>query len=197
MSCDRVRRTDPVLRSPGFLVVAVAASLLGLLSQPQGGTQSTTSKIKFCFRYEADFADSGSGEDYWRERVASREARGMKVRIIRNSRSAALFDGFLDDGFGGNGSGCTPALAVASGSATYAFHLTSRGRIQGNELVVKDYDAAQQSPVTWIASGGKLGPGTWVIDLGPPPSTARNVFNVYQANAFALYRHTGALAKTG
>jgi hypothetical protein len=149
--------------------------------------------MKLCIRYDVHFVDSGAGEDYWTDPTAPRAARGMKATLLRQGQSSPVYEGFLDDGRGEDEEGCTPAFPV-SGTASYTLRLASHGRIQGGDLFVHDYDASPPAPLIWVIDAGTLGPGTWLLDLGPPPSRLVNVFNVYQASAFALYRHGGGLA---
>lgn len=166
-------------------MLALAAAIAAL--SPLAADAAT---VKFCISHTGSYGDSGvAGEDFWTD-ASAKLARGAFFEVEKGGVS--LFSSFLGDGLGAGdpGIGCTSDITVASANGTYDLTVSSYGwGINGND--VEAYDNALSlwgASSSYVVSGGA---GTYNVTITVSPGTGYNVLNVYQAGAYAMYRHNG------
>lgn len=118
-------------------------------------------------------------------------ARGAHYEVRNSSSTVILYQGNLYDGLNGT-AGCTPPLSLASG--TYDFYVRSYGVVQNNDLNVYNENGSPNTKYVWKDDESVSASGTKSITL-PPFGETREVFRVYQAAAWALYRHAGGMTE--
>lgn len=173
------------------LAVPAVATLTFLLGAP---TLVHAHTVTWCAYIPVQYNDSDAGspqypEDHWEETTSStfKAARG-NFYVILELGGELEWSGYLYDGLNGT-AGCTAGLTMGTG--TYAFFVYSDGKVQGNWLYAYDEDGVGSkyvvaSPVSVNASGTKN-------FYSSPAGETDEVFNVYQAAAWALYRHAGGM----
>lgn len=147
--------------------------------------------VKVCFDVEVAYTDAGSGESYWIETTPTgRSARGTLAQVKRDG--VIVHSGFLGDGLGTGDLGCTAALAGSS-VGTWTYSLVTLGHVNGNYVtaVNDDTDDSQES----IAGSHVEASSVSTLDITCAPNIGEEqVWSVFMAAAFSIYRHNGGLA---
>lgn len=167
-----------------------------LLSSPTASAVT----VQFCIGHTGEYDDngeagvgSGGPEDYWTG-DGPKAPRGAFAEVYKyvNLNWVEVWSGLLGDGFGAEGIGCTPSITVAAVNGSYDIDVSSYGTV--NSVDINVYDD-QDPPRLWAAGTGAflvsdsqpVQNKTIAVSAGP----GFDVLNVYQAAAYALYRHNG------
>jgi len=148
--------------------------------------------IDLCFEYATSFVDvddvTDAGEDYWTDNDP-KKARGIYYHI---EKGAQEWWGVAGDGFGGTDIGCTGDKTPNIANGSYDIDIYSVGRVQDNWIYAED--AGTSSYVTHsFVYNHTAGSGQHPV-LAVTVGTGNEAeFNVYQAMAYALYRHAGGM----
>ncbi|OGQ09697.1 MAG: hypothetical protein A2138_09565 [Deltaproteobacteria bacterium RBG_16_71_12] len=157
---------------------------------------------KFCVTVNVTFTDSSNGgtdpvwqllagasperiEDNWWTQTAARPPRGARYEL--KAGSFILMSGYLDDGFGTQGAGCTANYTGRLTPNTMVIY--SRGSIQSNWLYSYDSYRAVDSMTTTFT--GVPQSGEKPVYFGSPSTVEGRVWAGYIGGSFALYRHAG------
>jgi len=180
-----------------FAVVLVALGLtLSATSTPADAA------VRFCFKHNVDFIDSGQElatscssfnparcEDDWKTNDAY-AARGIRVKVEKqiNSVYTQIWYNYTDDGDGGDGAGCTPALDPAgANTGWYKITLESRAKVKGNYIYSRNSsdELATNTFVTYISTDGVTGTYSFT---GSSSSLILERFNVLSAASQAQWK---------
>lgn len=159
---------------------------------------------KFCVTMPVEYLDSSNAgaqppnwellsgaspertEDNFTSQVGAVAPRGA-IYQIKSASKQVLMSGFLDDGFGAFGAGCTGYYTGFQTPATIT--VKTNGVIQANDLGVY-LPAATVS--TLIASLGTVPQsGPHYVLITPPDGNHTRAWRGYIAGAYALFRHAG------
>jgi hypothetical protein len=159
------------------------------------GTAIGASQV--CIEINTVYADAGYAltngvkEDYWQSQSYMRPPRGADFTLLWNG--VPVSTGHLGDGSDPNVPiGCTPSVQTYAG--TYFIYVYSQGIVNGNRIVSLNHNRSTRSVYSYL---GALPAGQSTVQITPVGSgqtdTAEleDVFEAYNAGAFALYRHTG------
>ncbi|MBI1948384.1 MAG: hypothetical protein HYS27_22035 [Deltaproteobacteria bacterium] len=180
----------------GAIVVGVVAAITLGLAAP-----SLAYNTKFCVTMPVTYNDSSGGgtswellsgaspertEDNFTSQSGAVAPRGALYQI-KNASKQVLMSGFLDDGFGAFGAGCTGYYTGWQTPATIT--VKTNGVIQSNDLGV--YLPAR-TVSTLIASLGTVPQsGPHYVLITPPDGNHTRAWRGYIAGAYALFRHAG------
>lgn len=173
--------------------------LLGFLTL---ATPARAYNIAFCVTVTVTYTDSSNMgsewallpgpspetyEDNWWTPTAAREPRGARYEL-RNYQNILLQSGYLDDGFGTQGAGCT---ANYTGTlAPTSMKVYSYGSVQSNWMY--SYDSYQAVDSMTVALSGVPQSGTpYPVLFAPSGISETRVWAGYVGGAYALYRHAG------
>lgn len=113
-------------------------------------------------------------------------ARGARIKVIRNSDSYVVYDGFTLDS--GASAGCTVAGLNLDSTETYNVKVKSYASVGGNTLYVYDDDTTpavySHGPSTYSPPGN----GTLTIT-----TSVAEQWNISLAVGYAMFRFTGGL----
>ena len=179
--------------------IQVALSFFYLAATRDGAASAAS--IKFCFKTNGDFADSGfsipggATEDNWTVNEP-RNLRGAKTVV--KIGTTTYFDGTLGDGLGTGdpGAGCTTTMTVPVANSTYQFNLySSDGRIDnlaGGQHILNakvDDDDGTVHDVNLITIWQHVdGPGSFDVALNGGDNQATKLWRVHAASAYFLRR---------
>lgn len=108
--------------------------LLMMLAWPSFGG-ATTFPVNFCVEYNVDYADVDAGEDFWWNNSANKIARGIRIRVQRNSDGWNAFYDYAD--YNGSGAGCTGPITLDD-SEDYLVRVYSEAEVGGNYIRVRN-----------------------------------------------------------
>lgn len=173
--------------------VAIAvATVVGVVVAP---ANAVAHSVTWCAYSPVQYVDSDVDqpqfpEDHWEETdvTTNKSIRGARYELWQDSTGLKVSNGFLFDGING-AAGCTGALSLSSG--TYDFFVYSEGEVQGNTLDVGDTHGNTKFVLAYDVSVSASGTKNF---YSAPVSETDDVFNVYQAAAWALYRHAGGMS---
>lgn len=175
------------------------ATLVAFVVVLGAARQSEAVTIKFCVTYDVGFTDSGQGEDNWSDALDTapvpKAPRGANFRVYKGGVPIWPVSGsgpfFLGDGItNGWGLGCTDNITVSARNGDYVLWIESWGEVNYNYLEVRDDDED-----VWAVSNEVTvsdNQATQYVEMtGFGSGTAFRIFKIYQATAYALYRHNG------
>jgi len=182
----RQRTTLPVTRALASVGIALLATF---------PLVADAAYERFCVKHTGSYLDNENGgyypHDYWTDDLP-KYARGQWISIRRNG--IEVWQGNLYDGLGGTAIACTPFIGwMPAGVASFEFELVSEGFVNGNGIVVR----GQNDAITWVSyveQVNVVNNGTHWVVLPIPVGPFYDVFNVYQAGAYAIYMHNGGIA---
>lgn len=186
------------------LILALALGA-GLADRAMAAPYNT----KFCVSVMVTFTDSSNGgtdpvpdtpdtswwllagasperiEDNWPEQTAARPPRGARYELKYGT--TVLMSGYLDDGFGAQGAGCTANYTGSLAPQTLTIY--SRGSIQSNWLYA--YDPTQAVDAMTASTAGAPQSGPMYLTYQPSGTTESRVWTGFIGGSYALYRHAG------
>jgi hypothetical protein len=167
--------------------------LAAILLAPSVGWTAT---IQFCLKLPGAYDDNNFSEDYWTD-DAGKLARGAAVTISRVGEVTyqnPVFNGYLGDGLTTGTLGCTTSFNVSARNGTYYIWIGSYGYVNNNWVYAKDR-TSRATVTAFVSKGVSDGQAVQNVTI-TPAGTDWNVFNVYSAAAYALYRHDGGLTES-
>jgi len=175
----------------------VAFGLVGAMTTP------AEAAVQFCFKHNVDFIDSGLEldspcdsyspercEDRWLDNDAY-VARGIKATIQQKVSGVytEIWSGYVDDGNGTDGAGCTPDLDPAGvNTGWYKLTLESKAKVNGDYVYVRDASnaLAMATIVSYIGSDNT----TYTYSFsGTSSGLTFERFNVLSAATQPLWYH--------
>lgn len=148
--------------------------------------EAATHYVRFCFQWDINYTDNGTGYDDYFTTDTPQIARGAYWQITEIGVSSHT--GYADDS--GAYAGCTPLQAVDS-SAHYNVIVFSKAKVNGNNIVDERDNDASTVPY------GDLLWNAW----SPPSSgtftketvTSGGWVNIIAAASYTIYRHNGGM----
>lgn len=165
------------------------------------GSSASAATIKFCISHTGSYVDNGEAgvglggpEDFWIGDGA-KLARGAYFEVYKNIDGDPELErisyGFLGDGISTGDTACTGNITVTAVNGTYDVHVSSYGEVNSTDIYVYD----DQNPGSlWGATGTFVitnGQSVQNVTISVSAGAGYDVLNVYQAAAYALYRHNG------
>ena len=147
--------------------------------------------IRFCVTIPTSYEDVGNGEDYFTNNHADR-AIGAYMSVVSNDGNLR-WQGYANDGIDNKADrGCTPTIQLGNSRpmGNWTIQVKSEGRVQGNYISVVRRERPDRGDVFRNTIPIDYGSNTYVVRVGVQEFA---MANVYQAAAWALYRHAGGM----
>ena len=96
---------------------------------------AATYSVNFCAEYNVDYEDVDIGEDFWTNNSSNKTARGIRVRVRRNSDDDDRYYDYTD--YNGSSAGCTGNITLDD-DETYLIRVYSQALLDENYVVVRN-----------------------------------------------------------
>ncbi|NLH49205.1 MAG: hypothetical protein GX444_11460 [Myxococcales bacterium] len=151
--------------------------------------RATDYNVTFCFKYEIDY-DDAQGGDYWTDDY-DKPARGIYVKITRNSDGATMFQDWTD-----SDDGCAPTLVLSTNRHyTITAYLMAKLSNDNSIFVKSDEIASVYSKVLstdFTPNPNHSGPYNYCYPDGT--ENGQNAVYLAAAAGFGLHRKPGGVS---